>query len=212
HDASTCAAIHVGARALDEPPCVRALRVSPGYFEAMGISVQGRALSWWDIDGATGAAVVSRSLASQLWPDEDPMGQGVRANGRGEPFYRVVGVVDDPRSAGLDRTAVPSVYFPIESLPDAQLWYPPRDARLVIRGASDRGPEVLAGLVRSIVTELNRDIAIGSIQPLEDIVKRSYARQTFATLLITIAGTLALGLSVVGIYGVFAYIVRQNTS
>ena len=76
-----CSVVYGEGRANDpnvEPPCVTSVLAGPGFLSALGISVRGRVPSWSDLDGQTGAAVVSRTLAERLWPGEDPIGRGVR--------------------------------------------------------------------------------------------------------------------------------------
>jgi predicted permease len=53
------------------PPCVPVNTVSPGFFDAMGIRVRGRAPTWSDVEARSGAVVVSRALAERFWPGEE---------------------------------------------------------------------------------------------------------------------------------------------
>ncbi len=60
----------------EERPCVASSTVLPGWFEALGIAVEGATSTWRDLDARTQPAVVTRALADRLWPGEDPIGRG----------------------------------------------------------------------------------------------------------------------------------------
>src|SRR5690606_12000384 len=85
--------------------CVPMTVAAPGYFEALGIRVEGRVPTWNDIRTGSGAVVVSRSLAEALWPGESALGRGVRVPNTGDAFYQIVGIAEDVRHEGLQRPA-----------------------------------------------------------------------------------------------------------
>src|SRR5690625_36422 len=117
----------------EQPPCVGTHQATPGYFEALGIPVSGRAPDWLDMARAAGDVVVTRSLAERLWPGGDPIGKGIKGNSSEPPFYRVVGVTGELRGAGLDRAPTEAVFFPMLPLEGAPLWSPPRAMTLVVK-------------------------------------------------------------------------------
>jgi predicted permease len=61
----------------EQPPCVGTHQATPGYFEALGIPITGRAPDWLDMERAAGDVVVTKSLADRLWPGEVPIGKGI---------------------------------------------------------------------------------------------------------------------------------------
>lgn len=196
-------------RELGEPPCVPTLTAAPGFFATLGIAVQGRTPDWSDIERGTGAVVVTKSLAERLWPGEEALGKGIRGNGHGDPYYRVVGVTESVRSDGLDKPALEAVYFPLVPLEGAPLWSPLRDLSVVVRTRTER-PELLAASVRRLLTGMDPAVPLANVRTLETVVARSMARTSFAMLLLAIAAGMALVLSAVGIYGVISYIVGQR--
>ena len=82
--------------------------VGPNYFETLGIPlVRGR--SFADAQGEPErVAVVNATLANLLWPDEDPIGRQLR----GDPPWRVIGVVGDVQMRSLRSPANPAIYYP----------------------------------------------------------------------------------------------------
>ncbi len=64
----------------DEPPCVPAHRVAPGYFAALRVPVRGAEPGWTDVEAKTGGVVVTKALADRFWPGQDPIGKGIRSN------------------------------------------------------------------------------------------------------------------------------------
>ena len=189
--------------------CISNATALPGFYEAMGITITGRAPSWSDIENKTGAIVISRSLAQRLWPDQDPIGKGLRGQGPGPSFYRIVGVAEDVRYEGFDKAATQIVYFPPVPIPDAGLWQPSTNVTVVLKSALN-SPEQLAAAVRRTLIELEPGAAIGTVDTMERIVARSMVRTTFTMILLGVAGLMALLLSVVGLYGVISYLVSRR--
>lgn len=195
----------------EQPPCVATPEVEPGYFAALGIRVRGRAPDWHDLDAATGAVVVTRSFANRFWPGEDPIGRGVKGNDANPPFYRVVGVVDDLRAAGLEQPPVEAVFFPILPLPKAWLWVPPNDMQLAVR-ASLADPTTLVPAIRRTVATLDPSASVARVRTMTSVLSHSLARVSFIVGLLVIAAAMALVLSSVGTYGVISYLVTQRRS
>lgn len=193
----------------EEPPCVGTHQATPGYFEALGIPVTGRAPDWLDMERAAGDVVVTRTLAARLWPGEDPIGKGIKGNSSEPPFYRVVAVTGDLRGDGLDRAPNEAVFFPMLPLAGASLWSPPRFMHLVVKTQSAQ-PTELTSAIRRALDEIDPAVPIGAVQTMDEVVARSMMRTTFAMLLLGIAAGIALLLGAVGLYGVIAYVVGRR--
>jgi putative ABC transport system permease protein len=98
--------------------------VNPAYFRAMGISLRaGRLFTDGDSQDAPSVAVLSETLARELFPD-DPIGKRLFVAGSGAELTTVIGVVGDTR-ASLDRQIVGGLLSPNTAADGA--------------GASDRG-------------------------------------------------------------------------
>jgi putative ABC transport system permease protein len=97
--------------------------VSANYFQALGVPLlAGRTFGQQDGAGSPLVAVVSESVARQLWAGKSPVGQTLDWNGRP---HAVVGVAGDirgadgrgPRGGGLDREPVPAIYLSAAQMP-----------------------------------------------------------------------------------------------
>jgi predicted permease len=183
--------------------------VSPGYFETMGIHVTGRTMTWGGMDAHDGGVIVSKAFADHYWPNENPIGKGLRYFPAKPPFYRVVGVADDIRANGVDAPPVEMAYFPMLPIPDAPLWGAPSNMTLVIKG-SKVDPTTLSRVVARMAAELEPQAAIANPQSFDSVLASSMAKQSFTMVLLVIAAAMAMLLAAVGIYGVISYIVAQR--
>lgn len=189
--------------------CPPASLISPGYFEAMGIRVEGRTLDWSGMDAHDGGMVVSKAFADHHWPNESAIGKGLRFNGTTPPFYRVVGVAEDVRGLGVESPPIEVVYFPMRPIPGAPLWGAPTGMHLVMKTTLSR-PIDLTATVRQVVQELDPQVAVSNARTMEAVVAASIAKHSFTMVLLVIAGGIAIVLSAVGIYGVISYIVTER--
>ena len=210
--AGGCSALFVEDAPLrpnENPPCVPVRRVTPGYFQTLGIPVHGTTPSWLDVNAESAGVIVTRALGERLWPGQEAIGKGIRGNGWVRPFYRVVGVAGNVREAGLDKPPVEAAYFPMIPMEGAPLWAPPRAMTLVIRTQSEDAA-ALAGAVRGVLNELDRSVPLGNVATMARIVEQSMSRTTLVLLLLGIAAGLGLLLATIGLYGLLAYTVSRK--
>lgn len=205
-----CSGIHADDPEAETTGCFAStILVTPGYFEAMGIPVEGYVPSWDDMMAGRGQAVVSRPLADHVWGGHEVLGRGIRGQNGRPPYYRVSGVAGPVRHNGLDQPPVEQVYFPMLPMAGAPLWSPPRQMTLAVRTAGSH-PAALAAPVRGVITELDPTVAIGAVRTMDEVVARSTARTAFIMLLLAVSAAVAVTLGVIGLYGVVAYAAEQR--
>jgi predicted permease len=193
--------------ARDVAPIRRFAGIWPGYFEALGTRlIAGRDLTWADVDDARAVALVSENVARELWGEpQAALGKRIRPAAFGpSPWREIVGVTQDVHGDGLHERPQPLVYTPLVTA-GSNL----RGGSYAIR-SNRAGTESFANEVRQAVWASHPDIVI-SVRTMQDLYSDALARTSFILVLIAIAGSMALILSVVGIYGVISYIVSQRT-
>jgi putative ABC transport system permease protein len=185
--------------------------VSPSYFRALGIRVvAGRVLSDEDTAGAPRVAVVNEAFVKREFPNENPIGHRILARevvaGRSEfgspRAWEIVGVVAGERINGLGDEMSAGMYVSNQQSPTY-------DVNLIIKTAVS--PASLEKAVRSTVTRVNGNQALGDVRTLEEVVADSMRGDKVVTTILAVFSGIALLLAAVGIYGVISYTAAQRT-
>jgi putative ABC transport system permease protein len=189
--------------------------VSPEYFSVLGIDVvRGRGFAPTERSASGAVAVVSQSVARQLWPSLDAVGQILRLepdpkNDARElddpPFpsrtFVVVGIARDVpglRFAGV-RLAGAGVYVPIGA--DAAK----TALTLRVHGDPERAARALGERLEAI------DPNMGEVSTLRTIAGMEAYLLRIGFWLTLVLGALALLLTLSGLFSVLSYLVEQRT-
>jgi predicted permease len=182
--------------------------ISSGYMRSMGIRLlRGRDITDRDTAGNTGVILVSDSVARQLWPGEEAVGQRLSLTDRptAADWLTVVGVVDDIRHGGKKEQITPAVYQPYAQV-DGRFFL--SRMTFVVRTAGD--PVRVAPAMQTVLRAADPEVAPQAIASLEAIMAGTLARPRFQSQLLTAFSMLALTLAVIGVYGVLASSVAER--
>jgi hypothetical protein len=184
-------------------PCRTAVHhgVGRGHFAALGIPmIAGRDFTDQEITSESGA-VVGATLAAQLWPDGNAVGQWFR-EGREGRLRQVIGVVSDVKLATVRDRAVPTFYRPLRAEDFA--------GRMTILMRTSDDPRLAIAAVQRQMHALDPDLPVYIKTMAQRMEIPMWPSRTAAGFLL-VCGTLALVLATVGLFGVTYYAVSQRT-
>jgi putative ABC transport system permease protein len=193
------------------PPLRRFKFLTPGLLKTMGNRlVAGRDFTWDDLYGLHRVALVSENLARELWGEPSKaLGRRIRETHK-SPWREIVGVVNDERDEGVDTKAPTFVCWPmlLDNFEGDEISVR-RAPAFVIRSPRTGSAGFLQEVSRA-VWSVNPNLPLAGVRTEQEIYQKSLARTSFALVMLSIAGAMALLLGVAGIYGVISYGVSQR--
>ncbi|HVS64960.1 MAG TPA: ABC transporter permease [Thermoanaerobaculia bacterium] len=181
--------------------------VTEGYFETMGLALlRGRNLRSSDDvteEGVQGV-LVNQAMVEKAWPDQDPIGEVIRGNNPGDPWYTatVVGVVESVRQWGAAAEVQPEMF----TTPPGH-W----GNQVYVNVRSPQPAAALTPLVRAEIAALDPELALQDVRTLEQVVLDATASQRGVAGLVDFFMAVALGLVAVGLYGTLSFHVARRT-
>jgi predicted permease len=173
------------------------MSMSPGFVAATGMHLlEGRDLSATDEDPAPPVVLINESMARQYWPAGDAVGARVRIGpGTTGPWITVVGVVADIRQHGPTQPVIATSFGSTR-----QYSWPRR--HFSVRTAASH--PALAAELRAVVQAVDRELPMGPVQTVSDMVHTQTARHRLVMLALAFFGIVATVLSAFGLYAVVA--------
>lgn len=175
--------------------------ISGDYFQALGVPiVRGRFFNDRDNSYTTPVVIINETMAQRYWPGDDPIGKGIKgfdARGQNDDWVRVIGVVKDMHSRGLERSPMAQIY-------EAQAQSLDETENVVVR------TNATAGVLRDAIRSVDKSAVWADVTTMEDRLREQNAPRRFETVLLSLFAALALILAGAGTFAMMHYSVAQR--
>ena len=176
--------------------------ISPGLLTAMGTPIiAGRDFTSADKKGSAMVIIINQSLAKQFWPNGEAVGKQVKADG--DRHFTVIAVVRDTRHGGPEMPSGNEMYFSLNQVPDSNSW------DLMIR--TPLPFSTLQADLQTALHEIDPALPLTEIRSMQSIVDLTLSSRRLLVALVGGFAALALGLAMLGLYGLISYNVVQQT-
>ena len=175
----------------------------------MGIPILlGRDIADSDRVGAAPVVVISETTANKWWPGRSPVGEFVHYGDKQD--RRIVGVVADVHTHELVENGEIVVYGPMVQMSDELTsalngWFP---TSFVIRTAANVN---VASIAQQAIGQADPEIPIARLTTMQSVIDGTIARPRFFSLLASGFSIFAVGLTIIGLFGLLSYQVTQRT-
>ncbi len=176
--------------------------VSESYFRSVAVPiVAGRDFTPTDDSRHPGVAIVNQAFVRANFPDGRALGRYLDSSdaamwwGEGLPKrFEIVGVAGDVRFLGLDKETAPAYYLSVRQ-------FPIEDMNLVVQGP----PNVPA--LRQALHALDPALPLQRVDTMRRLHDAALAPSRLNMRLMLVFGGIAVGLAMVGVYGLLSYVV-----
>lgn len=176
--------------------------VSSEYFAVMSMHIlAGRAFSPDDDEDAPRVAIANEALVERYLAGHNAVGVRLFLPDEPTQSYEIVGVVQNLKYSNLWEGPQPYLYVPINQ-------WPTPVPTLHVRG---RDPKQLMSAVRRQVARLDSSLPFYNVKMLDEQVRGSLQQPQLIAILAGSFAVLALLLSGIGLYGILAYLIQQQS-
>ena len=192
--------VHLGENFVQR---VSFLAASPEFLATMQIPLRaGRAIDARDLSEDPIAIMVNEATVRTYWQGANPLGAYGRLSDPNGTRFQVVGIVGDVKNDGLGEPTVPEVY-----LSNAFVTLNP--LHFVLR--SPLPPATLVPEIRRTIRGIDSTLPIYEVATMREIADESLSLPRVSSVLTAFFALAALVMATLGIYGVVAYAVRQDS-
>jgi predicted permease len=179
--------------------------VTADYFRTVGLAlVEGRAFSQEDAHPGSRSTIVNQAMARRFFPSGGAIGKRWSGTDRLEPDSPViVGVVQDAKYVDV-RAATPNMVYRLAQASPVEVL-----GNLEIRASA---PSALAVTVRQALAEIEPDLPVFDLVPLDRRLNRGLTNDRLIANLTSTFGIVALMLACLGLYGTISYGVARRTT
>jgi len=191
-------------RATGEAPSAMAYKVDDHFFPLAETKIlRGRGFDSRDTAKSPHVAVVNELLATKMFGKEDPIGRRLRLDNADGPEFQVVGVAKQGIYTYWAEPATEAVWTPFSQDFSPQMY-------VEMRTADD--PAAFGGLVREQVRALDAGMPVLRVSTMSAFFHdRAMLGPRLIAQIVTSAGVIGLLMSIIGLYGVVAYVVSRRT-
>jgi putative ABC transport system permease protein len=179
-----------------QTPFILTMTVSGDYFRTLGIPLRaGRTFDARDHPDSPPVVVISETMARRYWPGGNAVGARIRLGPDHDgPWIEIVGVVGDVRNDLTQADAEPMAYYPYSQSPWPSLF--------IVRTAG--APYAAAPAVRRALDAVDASLPLENVKSMPAVLGEGLAPRRLPVMLLAGFGLLALLLSAVGVYAMFA--------
>jgi predicted permease len=197
----------------DDPLRTRRIAVSPGFFDMFDASLRGRDFDARDRAGAEPVAIVNTAFERAHLP-EGALGRRVLlTTGQGDEQWRtVVGVTTDLMAGGLEQERPEAVYIPLgQERADLGSGAEIESPSIVVLARPVGEFASLPPAIREAMAALGPDVPLFDVRELRDAIDAANSGFLWISVFFLVAGSIALFLASIGLYGVISFWVTQRT-
>jgi putative ABC transport system permease protein len=179
--------------------------VGDRFFETMGVRlIEGRFLDARDTGSSAPSVVINQTMARVYYGADSAIGHRVRP-GFQDPWFTIVGVVEDVKNAALDKPAGTELFLPYRQAPFGR-------GTVYVAVRTSRDPSSLVSSVRAAIRDIDPSLPLSQVKTMDEVMAGARSRPRFLTTLLGLFSSTALLLAAVGLYGVISYSVTRRTN
>jgi len=178
---------------------------SSEFFEALHVPLRaGRFLSETDGADAPRVVLLNERLVQRWWKQESPIGKRIKIGGQDSknPWMTIVGVVGDVQHDAFDREPRRMMFVPYQQAPALSM-------DIGVRTVGD--PLLVGPAVTQAIRAIDPEQPITSMMTMAKAIHNQAIGLNYMAVLMGVFGFIALGLSAIGVYGVMAHLVSEQT-